>query len=182
MKGLSLLSVFILFISCKEVRLSTCDVDVYHGDEFTPEQLDEIRENAFYQKNWNISFIEKNDETFIDRSKQHASISHNMEIKIVDSKRVEYGEVTVSKPTIFGPNWNSTETAYIEHDKASGICTTNLKFFSPELDESKVFTAKDSIDSEYMSYPIRAIRKDVERLCEKSVVTIVKKLPKCSIK
>ncbi len=177
---ITMTSLLTLFVSCKEIKLNSCDIDVYH-DDLGQEQLVEIKDNAYYEKNWNITFINKSNSPSVDRRKQHADISHKMNTKLIDSRLVKSGHVMVPS-AIFGHRRYVKKTAYKEQRKAETSCDTLLRFYSPDIGKSKIFKVDDSLKSEFSYRPFRELEYKKDEFCKQSLVSIVEKLPTCTLK
>ncbi len=173
---ITMTSLLTLFVSCQEIKLNSCDIDVYH-DDLGQEQLLQIKDDAYYEKNWNITFINKSNSPSVDRRKQHADISHKMNTKLVDSRLVKSGYVEV--PSMFG---YSRKTAYKEQEMAEASCKTLLRFYSQDIGKSKIFKVEDSLKSEFSYTPFRDLSYKSDKFCNQSIVKIVDKLPTCKLK
>jgi hypothetical protein len=169
MKILLIALTLMSFISCEEVKLGSCDLTVYHKGNIEGYVLDDIRNEVYYDKGWNVNYLEFRNQQEVDRSLQHAILTYSEADEIIGQKQV-------------GKNHGFfTDTIYTRFFKRRRNCAANIMVSLPELGQS---FNKNVMNSEETAYSNTSYvhNKALRGFCEKNAMKIVKEIPKCEIK
>jgi hypothetical protein len=170
-----LLLIGIITIGCKEVKLTSCDIDVYHDGELDSRTLNTVRDEAIFEKNWNLNFILKEEsEDYTARSSQFALLRVQKQTKEIGSKEEDSYP---NRPFCF---MCETYTHPVAKYRAS--CNVSTKISSPELKKAKSVNAKASKDTVYSGNASVYARDSLDGVCNTGAMNLVKKLPTCVLK
>ncbi|MFT6633779.1 MAG: hypothetical protein ACJAS4_003751 [Bacteriovoracaceae bacterium] len=168
---MTLLLITLGLVGCNEkLKLASCDLKVYHSSSKDKNILDEISNELYYSKGWNIELIQINDTSEINRKEQHAIFSR-------------FGIQKFHRSTTVNPlGWGSEFDQKIYNHKVT--CTNKLSFGFPELGKTDTIQYQKSYVTDYglKFYDQSEIKSFVDKTCESSVHKLMLKIPSCEIR
>jgi hypothetical protein len=163
--------------SCKKIELTSCDIDVYHKERFSPSWgyvISHIKESAFYDKGWNLNFIEYKRDSEIDRTQSHVLVSSTL---ISDDFQRSTSTLRESRGL-----FHYTESSYNMFNE-DYICNVKAKIYSPELSKTHTVELTRTMNTGTYEVSLGDYKKQQAiSMCNKAKIAIVDKLPRCVLK
>ncbi len=157
MKRLSLLTLFILFISCKkEIKLMSCDMDVYHKDNISDRTLESLSNRAFFEKGWRVNYMVYKNRNEVEPLAQHAFLDYS---------------VTTKEQSLY---------------KYVSTCKATLRVSFPEVKKKSFMINKESSEiTPGLHHCVPGgdyYCEKVEKTCNENALSIIDELPSCTLR
>ncbi|MCO4755150.1 MAG: hypothetical protein KC478_11760, partial [Bacteriovoracaceae bacterium] len=163
----------LMAVSCKTVELSSCDIDVYHDGSISSHTLEKAKDEAYFERNWNINFI--NEQQNEDNRRQSSQFAVLRVERSTDT--VGYREVSMFPNRGFCLLCDN-HTRRVSNQRAK--CGVSVKVSSTEIKKSKTYKSDKSKETGYSKYT--TAQSLLPEVCEDSALSVIKKLPTCSLK